>query len=212
MCNGCRRRQMRYNADAGFFRGVRQLCQGRKEAHEVVGWADNGTRLHMQFRLESFRPYHHCRTCVTVQKIVKKKLANAVAKSLGRCAEQAYRHLYQRNQLWYFHETDLIIHEISIKKLQKPGISVYPMLEPTAKYHIPVDGIPLGQSKSLSVSHVVRARSADRLIALDSTTSYLLEVTLYCNRNQKVSFTMGTWGGSPLGSEAAIPNLYTRNT
>jgi hypothetical protein len=58
-----------------------------------------------------------------------------------------------------------------------------------------VDGISLGHSKGLSVSHPVKARSADRfLIALDSTTVYLLEMTLYCNRNQKVPFTMETRG------------------
>jgi hypothetical protein len=91
-------------------------------------------------------------------------------------------------------DTDLIIHEITVKKLQAPGISVMPVLKPTAKYHLPVDDIPLGGTKSLSVSQVVPARSADRfLIALETTTLYLLEVTLHYNRDQAVSFTKGTF-------------------
>lgn len=91
-------------------------------------------------------------------------------------------------------DTDLIIHEISIKKLQAPGIVVAPDLLPTAKYHLPVDGIPVGGTKSLSVSHVVPARSADRfLCVLETTTLYVLEVTLRYNKDQAVSFEKRIW-------------------
>lgn len=91
-------------------------------------------------------------------------------------------------------DTDLIIHSISVKKLEAPGIAILPILEPTAKYHIPVDDIPVGDTKSISISHVVPARSADRfLVALDTTTVYTLEVTLYYNKDQKVSFKKRTW-------------------
>jgi serine/threonine protein kinase len=75
--------------------------------------------------------------------------------------------------------TDLIIYEISIKKVEAPGILILPILRPTAKYHIPVDDIPVGGTKGLQLSHVVPARSADRfLIALETTTVYVLEVDL----------------------------------
>jgi hypothetical protein len=71
---------------------------------------------------------------------------------------------------------------------------VAPILNPTAKYHIPVNDIPLGESKSLSVSHLVPARSADRfLIALETTTVYVLEVTLHYNKDSSVSFSKPTW-------------------
>lgn len=91
-------------------------------------------------------------------------------------------------------DTDCIIHRISIKKISAPGDVAMPMLQPTAKYHIPVGDIPLGGSKSISVSHVVPARKADRfLIALETTTVYILELTLHYNRNQEVSFTRRIW-------------------
>jgi hypothetical protein len=91
-------------------------------------------------------------------------------------------------------DVELIIHTISITKLEHPGIVVAPLLAPTAKYHVPVDDIKLGHTKSLSVSHAVPARTADRLlIALDTTYVYLLKVTLHYNQDQKASFTMRTW-------------------
>src|SRR4051812_19678297 len=58
----------------------------------------------------------------------------------------------------------------------------------------PVYDIPISKSKNIGVSFVVSARHADRfLIALDSTTIYLLEVTLYYNKGQRISFTKETW-------------------
>lgn len=91
-------------------------------------------------------------------------------------------------------DTDIIIHRILIKKLHEPGISVAPILQPTAKYHIPVDDIPIGGAKGTAVSHVVKARSADRfLIALHTTAVYTLEMTLYYNKGQQVSFKRQTW-------------------
>jgi hypothetical protein len=98
--------------------------------------------------------------------------------------------------------TDLIIYEISIRKVEAPGVLILPILRPTAKYHIPVDDIPVGGTKSLQVSHVIPARGADRfLIALESTTVYVLEVTLHYNKNQTVAFTKRSWE-SPLSLSA----------
>ena len=91
-------------------------------------------------------------------------------------------------------DTDLIIHKIAAKKVEDPGIGVLPILRPTAKYHIPVDDLPVGGTKSISVSHVVPARSADRfLIALHTTNVYVLQITLYYNTDMTVSFTKKTW-------------------
>jgi hypothetical protein len=92
-------------------------------------------------------------------------------------------------------DTDIIIHTITIKKAEDPNIVVAPILNPTAKYHIPVDDIPVGKSKSLSVSHLVPARSADRfLIALETTSVYVLDVTLHYNKDSLISFSKRTWG------------------
>lgn len=91
-------------------------------------------------------------------------------------------------------DTDLIIHEIKITKIGDPGIAVAPILEPSAKYHIPVDGIPLGKSKSIDVAHVVPANSADRfLIALHTTTVYDLRVTFVYDDGKIASFEKMTW-------------------
>jgi hypothetical protein len=91
-------------------------------------------------------------------------------------------------------DTDLIIYKIVVRKMEDPGIGVLPILRPTAKYHVPVDDIPVGGTKSILVSHVVPARSADRFsIALHTTTIYVLEVELYYNKDQVTSFTKRTW-------------------
>ena len=91
-------------------------------------------------------------------------------------------------------DTDLIIHQISIQKLEAPGIGELPALRPTAKYHIPVDDIRVGGTKSIPISQVVPGRSADRfLIALDTTTVYVIKVTLHYNNDQTVSFTRRIW-------------------
>lgn len=93
-------------------------------------------------------------------------------------------------------DTDVIIHKITIKKAEDPKIVVLPILRPTAKYHISVDDIPVGQSKSLSISHVVPARSADRfLIAMETTSVYLLDVTLHYNKDSVASFSKRSWDG-----------------
>jgi len=91
-------------------------------------------------------------------------------------------------------DTDIIIHHISAKKLSEARAAALPLLRPTAKYHVPVDDIPVDGVKRISVSHVVPARSADRfLIALDTTAVYALRVTLFYNKGQEVSFEAETW-------------------
>lgn len=97
-------------------------------------------------------------------------------------------------------DTDLIIHTITIKKVQSPGIFCLPMLDPTAKYEIRVSGLPVGGESSLSVSHLVPARTADRfLIALHTTSVVQLETTLRYNKDSAALFTEWTWGGPPPG-------------
>jgi hypothetical protein len=91
-------------------------------------------------------------------------------------------------------DTELIIHRITIKKLEAPGEMVLPILHPTATYHVPVDDIPIGGTKSLSISHAVPARSADRfLIALDTTIVYRLRVILGYNKDKSAEFTEWCW-------------------
>ena len=88
----------------------------------------------------------------------------------------------------------IIINMIEIAKLEAPGISVCPILKPSAKYIIPVDDIKVGESKSLSISHYVDANKADRiLIATKTTTVYRLKVTFYYNKDKSVSFIKNTW-------------------
>lgn len=91
-------------------------------------------------------------------------------------------------------DIDLVITKITIKKVTPALGAVYPILHPTAEYHIPVDDIPVGKSKSIDVSHVVPPNKADRfLIALHTTTVYKLKVTLEYNRGKTVYFEKRTW-------------------
>jgi hypothetical protein len=91
-------------------------------------------------------------------------------------------------------DSDLIIHKITITKLEELPLEVKPLLKPTARYYLPVDEIPVGGSKTIDVSHVVHRNRADRfLIALDTTCIYLLKVTFEYNRGKMASFEKGTW-------------------
>lgn len=91
-------------------------------------------------------------------------------------------------------DIDLVITKITITKITPAIGYVFPILHPTAIYHIPVDDISVGKSKSTDVSHVVPANKADRfLIALHTTTIYTLRVTLQYNRGKTVSFEKNTW-------------------
>lgn len=91
-------------------------------------------------------------------------------------------------------DIDLIINRISVTKLDDSGIGVSPILEPSAEYHIPVDDIAVGNTKSIDVSHVVHAHSADRfLIALETTNVYLLRVTLHYDKGRITFFEKQTW-------------------
>jgi len=91
-------------------------------------------------------------------------------------------------------DTDLVIHSISVFKLEAPRRAVKPELKPTAEYHIPVDDIPIGGNRRLAVSHVVAAHSADRiLIDLESWRIYKLRVVFEYNRDREASFEAQTW-------------------
>lgn len=94
-------------------------------------------------------------------------------------------------------DIDVLIHRISITNLVDDKISVTPILKPSARYKISVDGIKEGHSKAIDVSHLVKARSVDRLlIALNTTHCYLLEVEFTYDDGQQVGFTRRTWSGS----------------
>lgn len=87
----------------------------------------------------------------------------------------------------------VVISEIAIKMLKDHHIATAPILNPTATYKIPVDGMKEGETRTLSVSHVVNAHKADRfLIALGTTMIYTLEITLRYNQGEAVSFVRTT--------------------
>lgn len=91
-------------------------------------------------------------------------------------------------------DNDLVIHEIIVRKISQATHVTLAPLYPSARYHIPVDDIPIGGSKSVNISFVVNANSADRfLISLHTEAIYELEVTLVYNNNQRVSFTRSTY-------------------
>lgn len=88
----------------------------------------------------------------------------------------------------------IVINQISILLVKDHFIGVAPVLQPTAHYKIPVDGLKEGESRSIRISHVIDAHKADRfLIALGTTMCYRLRVTLYYNKDDTVSFEAETW-------------------
>lgn len=87
-----------------------------------------------------------------------------------------------------------VITKIDVFMVRNHNTGVFPILNPTARYNIPVDGMKEGETRSLDVSHVIEAHKADRiLIALDTTRVYTLKVTFHYNGDQTVSFEKRTW-------------------
>ena len=87
-----------------------------------------------------------------------------------------------------------VITRIGVSMIRDHHTGVLPILNPTARYKIPIDGTKKGETRSLDVSPVVDAHKADRiLIALDTTMVYTLKVTFHYNGDQTVSFKKRTW-------------------
>jgi hypothetical protein len=85
-----------------------------------------------------------------------------------------------------------VIHTITITIVEDRGV-YKPIIRPSAKYEMPIDDLRQGKSKSISVSHLVKAHGADRFkIALHTTRALLLRLTLEYNKDQKVEATVAT--------------------
>lgn len=90
-------------------------------------------------------------------------------------------------------DDSLIINKISILMVRDYNICALPVLNPTARYTLRVDGMNEGQTRNLNISHYVDAHKADRiLIATDTTCRYRLLVTLHYNQNETVSCEIDT--------------------
>ena len=61
------------------------------------------------------------------------------------------------------------------------------IINPTAKYDVPIDGLACGESRSVDVAHSVEGHGVDRFkVALHTTRALLLRLTLDYNKNQRV--------------------------
>ena len=66
--------------------------------------------------------------------------------------------------------------------------------EPSARYKLPVDHLPIGEANTLDVSHIIEPHKADRfLVGLETTRSFYLRLTLEYNRNYSISENAGIW-------------------
>src|SRR5262249_45648985 len=84
-----------------------------------------------------------------------------------------------------------IIHRITLTVLEFHGVCK-PVIKPSAKYDIPIGDLREGQCRSIEVSHYLRRHRVDRFkIALHTTASLVLRLTLHYNRVQTVSALVG---------------------
>jgi transcriptional regulator with XRE-family HTH domain len=87
-----------------------------------------------------------------------------------------------------------IIHRITVTvvELCDEGGGRRGIIEPSAKYEIPIGGLEEGQSQSIDVSHYVDPRGVDRFkIALHTEASLILRLTLQYNRVKTVEGLVG---------------------
>lgn len=85
------------------------------------------------------------------------------------------------------------ITRITVRVLRDLGM-VLPMLEPSARYSIPVQLLAVGEANSLDVSHVIGPHEADRfLIALDTTRVLQLRVILEYNKRYSIADNAWIW-------------------
>jgi hypothetical protein len=85
-----------------------------------------------------------------------------------------------------------VIYQIDLT-LVKEGTACAPVIRPSAKYDMPIGNLRVGETRSLPVSHYVKPHAVDRFkIALHTTRSLLLRLTLHYNKNQKVEAPANT--------------------
>lgn len=71
---------------------------------------------------------------------------------------------------------------------------VMPILEPTAKYSLPIANLRAGGSRILTVSYVIPPRGADRfLVALNTTRVLQIRLTLGHDRHWSISENFWFW-------------------
>jgi hypothetical protein len=91
--------------------------------------------------------------------------------------------------------TEALITELTVSIVEDTGKFVLPILQPSARYELPIGDLREGQARSIHISHAVGANKADRfLVALDTTRILKVKLTLTYNRNQTVSDTAWLWG------------------
>src|SRR5262249_5014150 len=84
-----------------------------------------------------------------------------------------------------------IIHRITLTVLEIHGVCK-PLIEPSAKYDIPIGDLEEGQSRSIDVSHYLDPHGVDRFkVALHTTACLVLRLTLHYNRVQTVEALVG---------------------
>jgi hypothetical protein len=85
------------------------------------------------------------------------------------------------------------ITRITLRVLKDRGY-VMPILDPSAKYSIPVGHLNWGEANSLDVSHIIEPHGADRFRIAPQTTRVLyLRLTLEYNKNYSVSENAWLW-------------------
>lgn len=88
---------------------------------------------------------------------------------------------------------DTIITKITISVLEDQGM-VLPILEPTARYNLPIGDLMVGGSRSIDVAYVVKSHQADRfLINLGTTRLLKIRLNLTYNKNNVASSITTIW-------------------
>jgi hypothetical protein len=90
-------------------------------------------------------------------------------------------------------DDSIYITTIKVLILRECAIAL-PILKPTAKYSLPIPMLKTGESKSLTVSHVIPPHGADRfLVALDTTRVLQIRLTLGYDRHWSISENYWFW-------------------
>jgi len=87
----------------------------------------------------------------------------------------------------------IYITRIVLRILKDEGM-VLPVLQPSAKYEIPIGSLAVGEATSLDVSHTIEPHRADRfLVALQSTRVVYVRLTFEYNKQYSVSQNAWLW-------------------
>ncbi|MCB9609035.1 MAG: hypothetical protein H6716_20755 [Polyangiaceae bacterium] len=107
----------------------------------------------------------------------------ALEMCFARCTEDAELDVGFRNLA----SVDVVISQIEVRVMVDLGY-VAPMLEPCARYRLPVGELKVGETARREVAHVVPSRSAERiLIDVDDLRTLLLRVVLHTRRGLGVA-------------------------